>query len=257
MRLGDLLEELENICPRAYALDWDNVGLLVGDEEAEIETVYLALDATDGVIEHAVEARADLLLTHHPLIFKPISSVRADDMVGRRIIKLLSNDISYVATHTNYDVALMGEMAAKRLGLFDTDVLEVTAQEGDMPLGIGAVGNIMDIDLYTLAEKVKCAFNITNVKIFGEAEKQISRVAICPGSGKGEVEFALATGADVFITGDIDHHTGIDAVAQGLAIIDAGHYGIEHIYLDDMESALIKTGLNIIKEPFEEPFWVI
>ena len=105
----------------------------------------------------------------------------------------------------------------------------------------------------------KETFAISSVKVFGEPEQKVSRIAVSPGSGKSEVNNAIAAGAQVLITGDIDHHTGIDAVARELAIIDAGHYGLEHIYVEYMKQFLQEIAPELIVEaaPAKEPFWVL
>lgn len=122
MKCYEVIEKLESLSPTVFAEAWDNIGLLAGRRDKEVRTVFIALDATDDVIEEAVRLRADLLLTHHPLIFKKLGSVSTDDFIGRRICELIRNDISYYAMHTNFDGAPggMADLAAERLGLKDT-----------------------------------------------------------------------------------------------------------------------------------------
>ncbi len=258
MRLADCMEIIEKRMPKDLALGWDNVGLLVGNPEKEVGRVYVALDVTDSVVEHAIEAKADLLLTHHPLIFSGMKRVVTTDFIGKRVIDMIRADMSYYAMHTNFDVAVMGELASEYLGLENTKTLDVTCSETDM--GIGCVGELSQaMNLKGLAELCKLRFGISSVKVFGEEAQKVKRIAISPGSGKSEVQEALRAEADVLITGDIDHHTGIDAFAQGLAIIDAGHYGIEHIYIAYMKEFLqdVLPELEVVTETKKEPFWVI
>lgn len=138
MRCQDILDKIEARYPRKYACDWDNVGLLAGSREREVDTVYIALDATDEVVDAASECGAQLLLTHHPMIFGGLKSVTTDDYVGERLIRLIRNDISYYAMHTNYDVMGMAELAADMLDLKDRKVLEEVL-DGE---GIGRVGDL-------------------------------------------------------------------------------------------------------------------
>ena len=105
MKCRELIEILEELAPVSLACDWDNPGLLAGRSDKEVRTVYLALDATDDVIDNAVECRADMIITHHPLIFKPLKKVNDEDFISRRILKMIQNDISYYAMHTNFDAA--------------------------------------------------------------------------------------------------------------------------------------------------------
>lgn len=256
MRCQDILDKIEARYPRKYACDWDNVGLLAGSREREVDTVYIALDATDEVVDAASECGAQLLLTHHPMIFGGLKSVTTDDYVGERLIRLIRNDISYYAMHTNYDVMGMAELAADMLDLKDRRVLEEVL-DGE---GIGRVGDLSrSMTLEECANFVKERFGLPNVKIFGELEKQVQRAAICPGSGKSEAKPALSMGAEVYITGDIDHHTGIDMADCGMAIIDAGHYGVEHIYIADMEQFLKEScpELRVYTAPVKQPFQVL
>ncbi len=256
MRCQDILDKIEARYPRKYACDWDNVGLLAGNREREVDTVYIALDATDEVVDAASECGAQLLLTHHPMIFGGLKSVTTDDYVGERLIRLIRNDISYYAMHTNYDVMGMAELAADMLELKNRRVLEEVL-DGE---GIGRVGDLpRSMTLEECASFVKERFGLPNVKIFGELEKQVQRAAICPGSGKSEAKPALSMGAEVYITGDIDHHTGIDMADCGMAIIDAGHYGVEHIYIADMEQFLKENcpELRVYTAPVKQPFQVL
>ena len=247
---------LEERYPLVYACDWDNVGLLAGDREKEVERVYIALDATDAVIDEAIRWKADLLLTLHPMIFGSIKGVTADDYTGSRLIRLIRNDISYYAMHTNYDVMGMAELAAGRMELADSFVLEEVF-DGE---GIGRVGQLpASMTLENCARLVKERFGLPNVKIFGDLNKMVKTAAISPGAGKSMARTALQAGADVLITGDIDHHTGIDMDDCGLAIIDAGHYGIEHIYIEDIRTFLEQRfpELAVAGAEIVQPFTVL
>lgn len=258
MTVSEIIKLIEGEVSPEKALDWDNVGLLVGDPTSRVRRIYLALDATDPVIEHAAAWNADLLLTHHPLIFSGVKSVTEETFLGRRIRTLIRNDISCYAMHTNFDVCVMGKLAARKLGLKNAQVLEVCGAD-DGIYGIGSVGVLEEpITLKKLAEKTAEVFGLSHVKVFGDGNRQVCRTAVCPGAGKSDVKYALQAGADVYITGDIDHHTGIDAVAEGLTVIDAGHYGVEHIFMDYMSGFLQEriSGIEVASEPLQEPFWI-
>ena len=247
MKLFELVDFFEEIAPSSDALSWDNVGLLVGDGDWDIKKVYIALDATDEVVERACEEGADLILTHHPLIFKSASRVVGSDFVGRRIIKLIENHIACFAMHTNFDIHHMGRLAEERLGLQHTISLDPCPIGGveDPDVGIGRIGSLMDsaTSLLEYSELVKERFGLPYVRVYGDHETMIHTVAVSPGSGRSEIDVAVHGGADVLITGDIDHHSGIDAVAKGLCIIDAGHYGVEHIFVNYM-AGRIEEGLS-------------
>lgn len=256
MRCSDICKIIEQEYSREYACDWDNVGLLVGRSDKEVKKILLALDATDEVIRLAVEKDTDMLITHHPMIFSAMKKINDGDFIGRRVLKLIRNDISYYAMHTNYDARGMADLAANMLGLQEMTVLE-EIKDGE---GIGRIGKLPKrMTLKECAALVKEVYQIPSVRFFGPSDQLVSLAGICPGAGKSNVWDALAAGCDVYITGDIDHHTGIDAVAQGLAVIDAGHYGIEHIFVQDMRNYLEKTltGVRMECAPVQHPFTVI
>ena len=260
MECKKVIEILEKQSPKSYACDWDNVGLLVGREDKEIQKIYIALDATDEAIEEAIANGADMLLTHHPMIFKGMKRVTQEDFIGRRIIRLIQNDMVYYAMHTNFDVMGMADLAADYLGISDTRVLEITSVSETGEEGIGRYGSLKkEMTVRECCEEVKQAFSLENVKVFGDLERKVKTAAISPGSGKSVISNALQAGVDVLITGDIDHHEGIDAVAQNMTVIDAGHYGVEHIFIPYMEQYLKREAkeLEIAVQQLTFPFQII
>lgn len=256
MKCDEICVLLEREYSREYSCEWDNTGLLAGRRDKEVKKILLALDATDEVIRMAADGGADMLITHHPMIFSPVKRVTDEDMTGRRLMELIRHDISYYAMHTNYDARGMADLAARFLRMQECTVLE-EIKDGE---GIGRVGTLeAPMTLKECAEFVKEAFAVPNVRIFGPADAVVRSAAVCPGSGKSTMKEALRFGCDVYITGDIDHHTGIDAVDQGLYIIDAGHYGIEHIFMADVKEYLEKvlTGVHMDCVPVKPPFLVV
>ncbi len=260
MRCREVIEKLETLAPRSYAEDWDNVGLLAGRYEKEVSTVVVAVDASDGVVEEALKCGADFLLTHHPLIFSPRRNVNDGDFIGRRLVNMLRGDLCYYAMHTNFDVRGMADAAADRIGLTDRQVLDVTYKDAVSQEGIGRIGRLRSkMSLTDCGKMIKRVFSLESVKVFGDPDRLAAVAAVCPGSGKSVVERAAAMGADVLITGDIDHHTGIDAIAMGLCIIDAGHYGLEKIFVPYMKDFLERecNGITVLRACEHSPFWVL
>lgn len=250
MLCRDIIHRMEQDFPVETAMEWDNVGLIVGRYDKEVKRIYIALDVTDEVLADAVSKKVDLLISHHPLLFSSIKKINDVDFIGNRLITLIQNDISYYAMHTNYDVIRMGELAGNMLGLQELEVFEEN--------GIGKIGCFeQELTLAKCCEKVKDAFHLSGVKVFGNLEKGIRRVAVSPGSGKHMSEIAIEKKADVFITAEIDHHEGIDAVARGVAVVDAGHYGMEHIFIADMKAYMETHFANVeidaakISHPFQ------
>jgi len=258
MLCREIMDVIERTYPKHAALEWDNVGLIVGRTEKEVSKIYVALDATDEVIRAAAESGADMLITHHPLIFSPLKKITDEEFIGSRVVNLLQHDISYYAMHTNYDVLGMAKLSGEILGLINEDVFEVTDEENQE--GIGRIGDLKcEMTLEECCELVKEVFHLDTVKLFGDKNKKVRKAAISPGSGKRMSSVALKKGVEVLITGDIDHHEGIDAVAQGLAIIDAGHYGLEHIFIEDMANYLENClqGVTVDRVKVIHPFQVI
>lgn len=258
MLCKDIITKIEASYPGSCAMEWDNVGLLVGRDDKEVRRIYVAVDATDEVIAQAKELGADMLITHHPLIFGGIRRVNNQDFIGKRILELIRSDISYYAMHTNYDVKGMAELSCEKMQIGEGEPLEVTGVEDDgKEEGIGRIVTLgVGISLEECCKLVKRSFGLEAVRVFGELDREIHKVAICPGSGKSVIGNSLAKGADVLITGDIGHHEGIDAWAQGMAVIDAGHYGIEHIFIEDMGDYLRRElcGVEVMEAPVKHPF---
>lgn len=258
MRCSDVMKMLETLSPAFFAESWDNIGLLVGRKDKTVHKVMLALDATFDVVEQAVLQEVDMLITHHPLLFSGIKRITEDDFIGRRLISLIKNDICYFAMHTNFDVMGMADAAADALKLMDCEVLEITYEDDIAKEGIGRIGKLQaETTLEECAKLCKELFDIRQVRVYGEPDLLVETVAIVPGSGKDYIETALAKQADVYITGDIGHHHGLDAMEQGLAIIDAGHYGVEKIFIPYMADffASQMPEIQVCKAVEKSPFY--
>ena len=162
---------------------------LVGRMTKDVKKIYIAVDATDEVIEDAIQKGADLLVTHHPLIFSPLKTITDESFIGNRVVTLLQHDISYYAMHTNYDVLAMGQLAGGKLGLEQMEVLDMTDIEKNV--GIGQIG-IFDkgMTLKECCERVKYAFQLQSVRLYGNPNAMITKVAIVPGSGSKMAENA-------------------------------------------------------------------
>lgn len=229
MKCQEIIDILERQSPTEYALEWDNVGLLIGRRNKEVRRLMIAVDATADVCQAAAERGVDMIVTHHPVIFSRLRSVNDDTVLGRKILSLIEAGIVCYAMHTNFDTkGGMGREAASMLRMKNTEVLDETLN-GE---GIGRVG-ILDkpVTVRQLAERVKTVFSLEHVMLYGNPGAEVDKIAVCPGSGKSVIGAAIQKGAECLITGDIGHHEGIDAVEMGLNIIDASHYGIEKIFI--------------------------
>ena len=260
MKVKELTDWLDSVYPSAMAEHWDNVGLLVGDDDAEVTHVFLALDLTETTLEEAVRAGADMIITHHPMIFEGQKKINNHSFTGRRILSLIKHNIQYYAMHTNYDILGMADLSADFLNLKDREILEVTYSDANRTEGLGRVGNLAQkMSLEECADFVKTQLKLPSVTVYGDLEKEVQKVAVCTGSGKSLIKEVLKHQADVYVTGDADYHFAIDAVAQGVCIIDAGHYGTEYIFMDYMEKELqaLEGELEIKKMQVVHPFKVL
>ncbi len=260
MKCCHIMDSLEELSPVSYAEDWDNVGLIVGRKEKDIRKIYIAVDPTDDVIRSAIDVKADMIITHHPLIFRAIKKINSDDFIARRVLRLARHDMCYYAMHTNFDVMGMADAAADELGLKRCSVLSVTYEDDIAKEGFGRVGRLPKVmTLKECAEYVKKCFSLKHVRVYGDLDTELETAAVCPGSGKSMIGDAVKAGADVYITGDIEHHDGLDSVAQGLMVIDAGHYGIEKIFIAYIREYLKRNmpEIDVYIHKDAEPFTVI
>ena len=168
--------------------------------------------------------------------------------------------IEFVPDESVLKIGYMAKLAEDILGIEKTYVLDVTMEKDGAEEGIGRIGNLeKDMTLEECCVYVKHRLELGSLKVFGDMQKKVHRLAISPGSGKSSIAVALEKGADVLVTGDIGHHDGIDAVEQGLAVIDAGHYGTEYIFIEDMKQFFEKKlpVLDVLTDPIEHPFQII
>ena len=185
MKVKELTDWLDGRYPADMAEHWDNVGLLVGDDDAEVHHVLLALDLTEKTLDEAISAGADMIITHHPMIFEGQKKINNHSFTGRRILKLIRNRIQYYAMHTNYDVLGMAELSADYLKLTDREVLSVTAHTEQGEEGFGRVGCLpYKMTLKECGEFVKEALALNDVRIYGDPDTMVEKAAICTGSGK-------------------------------------------------------------------------
>lgn len=256
----ELMDLLEEFAPKEYACSWDNVGLLVGRTDQEIKKVIVALDATSEIVERAVQEEADMIITHHPMIFSSMKRVNDDGFLGTKILKLIENHISVFAMHTNFDVIGMAALAGEYLDFpKDAEPLEITVDRDGRLEGIGRIAKLQkEMKLGEYVQFVKDKLSLEHVLLFGDEDTVIRTAAVSPGSGRSMTELAVQKGADVIITGDIGHHEGLDALDMGLSVIEAGHYGTEYIFIDYVADFLKKeTELQVIPVKAGSPYKVL
>jgi len=241
MILSEFCEILAEIAPLGLAEDWDNVGLLVGDRQASLQRVMTCLTITPQVAQEAVEQRVDLIVTHHPLPFKPIGKITSDTTVGSLLLRLISRGIAIYSAHTAFDSAAGGinQMWADSLGLTDTSpMIAANAAADPSCLGSGRQGVLAQpLTLLELATRAGETCRARDVRIVGAASK-IGRVAIACGSGGAFLQAAHAGGCHAMITGEATFHTCLEAEAMGIALVLVGHYASERFAMERMADDL-------------------
>jgi len=249
--LEDILELVESVAPAHLSEPWDNPGLQVGDRSKRVQKILLALDPTLRAIQAAVRLQAQLLFTHHPLIFKPVSQLDPADYPGNVVFLAIRSDVAVVCAHTNLDSAAGGinDCLASILGLTDVTVLQEAP--GNPGAGLGRLGSLeRPITLGGMAETIKERLQTPSLRVIGPMEKRIERIAVVGGSGSDLAELAFRKGADLLVTGDVSHHKALDAAALGLAMIDAGHYATEraalHAFKDSLEAVFERRRWNTV-----------
>lgn len=262
MNCRELITFLEKEVPLETAEGWDNPGFLVGDKEKEIKKVLVVLDITNEVVDYAIEREADFILAHHPVIFSKINKCTSDDFLQKKLLKLIRHDICAYGMHTCYDVCRMGDRMVEYLNLKEVKgPVEASKSNNEKAVGkgIGIVAKTEEeVSAGEYAKKVKEAFFLENVMLFGDPDTKISKIAIVPGSGRSMISEAKNTGADLFLTGDIGHHEGLDAIDMGMCVIDAGHYGLEQVFIDDMKQLISDhfSDINVITYKAGSPYKV-
>ena len=365
MKLKSLIKKIEAKYPTNLAYDWDNVGLLVGDFDSEIKKILVTLEANENVIEEAIANNIDLIITHHPFIFRKMNKINTKDLKGRLIHKLIKNDIALYSMHTNFDIAFDGlnDYFMEIMGFENTKILDVTKRETLYKLavyvpmthevivrealgesGAGYIGNYSNctfntsgvgtfkpeekanpfignvgelelvkevkietivpanilqktvdnmikahpyeevaydvyklenkgesvglgryasldtsISLHDLCEKIKLTLNMDHIRVVGELDTEIRRVAVVTGAGSDMVSLAKSKKCDVIITGDVKYHEAQDALDIGMCIIDCGHFDTENIFKDVMKRYLdTLEGIQILKSEINlNPFKII
>lgn len=253
VQCSDILDMFEKLAPSELAEDWDNTGLLVGRNDKNIKKIMLCLDITKASADEAVRSNVDLIISHHPVIFRSLSKIIESEPKGNILYTLIRNDICAYAAHTNLDFAESGvnTLLAEILNLKNV------ALYGEGPGKTGMLPNI--VSLHEFIMYVKSVLNADSVRAVGEPDAKISKAAVFSGSFDNNLNALLQSGADVLVTGDLKHHTVLDLREAGLSAIDAGHFNTEVIILPVLAD-IIKNRFPDIEvfcfKKEEEPFKV-
>ena len=238
-----------------WAEDYDNCGLLVGHEQQQVDCIVTALDVTEKTIDYALEVGAQMIVSHHPLIFRPVKRITDGDSGQAKLLRIVERRLAVCAAHTSMDAALGGtnDIAAERLGLLDVRPLRPVG-DPECGAGMGRIGRLpRPMSVREFAHFSKKAFEAQSVRLISpEPEKPVYRVALCTGKGMGFFQDAVRELADVYLTGDVTYHEAQDALSTGVSVIDAGHYATEQPIAEAMAQYLQQEDDSLQVYPFTQ-----
>ncbi len=229
-RLIDIYNYIDEIAPFSVQESYDNSGLILGNGAKEIKSVLIALDATINVANEAEQKGTDLLLTHHPVIFKALKHIDPETVVG----KLLLSDTAVISAHTSFDSAQLNDMLCEKLSL---NIEKPLCVDNGVPIGYVCTTDATTVD--ALTDKVKEALGESVIR-YTDCQKEVTRVAVCGGSGGNFLPCAIENNCDAFITGDVKHDIFIDGYNAGVSVIDGGHFHTENIFCGGVMALLQK-----------------
>ncbi|MFV0577480.1 MAG: Nif3-like dinuclear metal center hexameric protein [Fusobacterium ulcerans] len=244
----DIINFLEEKYPRSNAEEWDNVGLLVGNNKKDVKKIQLSIDATEKAVDYAAQNNVDMIVTHHPLIFKPLKSIVMSELSGRKIIKLIENGLNLYSIHTNLDSSKDGlnDYILELLEVKKCKIIDINAN--DETAGIGRMYTLEEkITILEYADFIKTKMKIKNVRVISnDLKSKVKKIALINGSGMSYWRKVKSLGADLFITGDIGYHDALDAKESGLHLIDIGHFESENCFSELLKKNLEEIGLEVL-----------
>lgn len=245
--VSEIYKYLNMLLPTSLSCDWDNDGLMVcPDPEADVKKIVFALDITPAVVDFSAEADADLIISHHPLIFKGIRHMDGSDGTSRKVMALLKKGIAAMSFHTRLDAA-NGGINAILAELFRLSDVEMFGAEGDSCARIGTLPETLSFEAF--CELVKETLHAPTV-CGAKGKETVSRLAILGGSGKDYISAAQAMGADAFLTGEVNYNYLLEAAENGLSVVTAGHYHTEAPFASFFEKALSEKFEGLTFVPF-------
>jgi dinuclear metal center protein, YbgI/SA1388 family len=253
MLCSKIIDVLNKIAPESFALEWDNVGLLVGDKNNEINKIIIGLDLTNEIINQAIKSNVNMIITHHPIFFKGIKKI-TDSPESKRVIRLIKHNICHYAAHTNLDICQTGTNFA----LFN--LLELENMQGLEDLKYGFMGRVGQLKnkmmLENFANFIKNKLGLEKINFYGDKNAMIKKVALCTGSASNYVYFLLAkkNNCDVYLTGDIKYHDALLALDLNLNLIDVTHHASEKIFAPVLKNEINKylPNMQIICEKYND-----
>lgn len=231
---------LEAFAPRRLAEDWDNVGLLIGDRKREIQNTMTCLTVTPESVSEAIAKKVQLIVTHHPMPFRPMKRITTDNVTGKMLLELIEHRIAVYSPHTSFDSAKTGinQQLATELGVVNPAPLKPIDDDPDQ-LGSGRFGKLATATtLGCFIENVKQFLGIEGLHCVGDTDQLVSKVAVACGSAGQFLSPALRVGCDCLVTGETNFHTCLEAKASKAALVLTGHYASERFALEVLANQL-------------------
>lgn len=247
MKVGEVAALIEERLPCAWSEEWDNVGLIIGDAGAEVKKIAVSLDATEKSVLSAMESGCQMLVVHHPAIFRPLKKILSPSPAYKMIAAAIKGNIAVYSSHTNWDSSPEGVnvILARLLGL--SDVKPILAPH-DGAWGMGAIGYAKErMTLNELAESAKRVWGLSTLLTYGDGETPLSKVALCGGAGGDLLNTAIEMDADVFMTADVSYHYLLHAQLMKTHLVVANHGEMERAALPDLCRVIGETsGLEVV-----------
>ena len=250
-------DAVNRVAPRRLAEEWDNPGLLIGDPSAEVRRIFVCLDVLDENISRAIELDAQIIVAHHPLIFHALKNIRFDLPSGKKISRLIKNNLAVFAAHTNLDIASGGvnDVLAEKIGLVNVKNF------GEEEFSLGRIGNLTEpMTAENFARHVKKSLNADNVRLVDAGNFLIDKVGVCGGAGAEFIQKAKFFGAQAFVTGDVKYHDAQAAVENEIHVVDAGHFATEfpivHVLAEYLRDELKNFDVEIFEDTSAKDFFV-
>lgn len=231
----DIARIMEEYAPKSLAEKWDNVGLLAGSYKSEVKSVLVALDLDNECICEAIDLQADIIITHHPILLQPISSITDETVTGKHLLRLIQHNIAMFAAHTNLDTADGGvnDILAQRLGLFNVNKLYCPDFDGS-----ARMGEVKEQAFGAFAEFVRSRLNSKVIKCVGDKQRIIRTAGVCGGSAGFMIDGAIRSGCDVLVVGEAKYSDEQKAAQLGIGLIEAGHFETETLVCEAIRQRL-------------------
>lgn len=235
--VGAVCQFLDNIFPGMLAESWDNTGLLIGDPRRMAQSVMCCLTLSTRTIEEAVGRQAEMIVSHHPLPFRPVSRITTDTTSGTAMLRIIQAGISVYSPHTRFDSATFGinELLMRRIGIAESTPLVELARDLEGIQGSGRIGELPGPGSWAeFVDRIKQSMGLGSLRGVAPCRESIRRIAVACGSGAALLPAALERGCDVFVTGEANYHCCMECESQGIGLVLLGHYQSERLGIEEL-----------------------